>query len=404
MRILCTVQPLVGHFHAMVPLAQALKQQGHEVAFATAESFAPRVTSAGFAHFPCGRNEGRSDNNILTSLPEWPSIEASVPHKGIQQLWGFIQGLGPQMAGDLVNLMRRWKPEVIVRDPLEFGSTIAAELLGLPYASISWALYISPRYGCTGPLNALRQRYGLPEDPGLASFDRYFVLNGLPPSWDLSRGAPAPPVTHRYGMPPFDLSVRQDLPDWVQTLSDCPTIYATLGTAFNQQPDKFRALIEAVNTEDFNTILTVGPSVDPAQFHPLPRRVKIEQYIPQTLILPHCDVMLFHGGFNSLHSALWHALPVVIMPQDAGDQMPTALQCAELGIGVPVNGDRPEPEAIRSAIQSVLKNPTYRLRAKQLQVEMTGLPNLSEAVRRLETLARTHEPQLNDGSRSGLSS
>jgi UDP:flavonoid glycosyltransferase YjiC (YdhE family) len=331
-------------------------------------------------------------NEALTSLPEWPSIEAAVPHKGMQQLWAFIQGFGPQMADDLINLMPAWKPDVIVRDPLEFGSCIAAELFDIPYASILWALYISPRYGCTAPLNALRQRYGLPDDPTLDSFDRYFVLNALPPSWALTLGAPPPAVTHRFCMPPFDVSVQQDLPDWVQGLDDHPNVYATLGTTFNQHPQRFRALLEAVSTEDFNTIITVGQSVDPAQFYPLPPRVKIEQYIPQTLILPHCDAVIFHGGFNSLHSALWHGLPTVIMPLEAGDQQPTGFQCAELGLGVLVDGD--QPEVIRTAITSILADATYRSQAQRLQQEMMELPSLLDAVQRLEVLARTHEPQL----------
>ncbi len=393
MRVLFTVQPFFGHFHSLVPLAQALKEHGHEVAFATSENFGPVVKRAGFDHFSCGRNCAGS-NDILTTLPEWPAIQAAVSHPGMQQIWGFIQGFGPQMADDLIALMQGWKPDVIIRDPLEFGSTIAAELFDIPYASILWALYISPRYGCAAPLNALRQRYGLPEDPGLKSFDRYFVLNALPPSWGLGLGAPPPPVTHRFCMPPFDLSVQQELPDWVQNLPDCPTVYATLGTTFNQQPERFQALIDALSAEDFNTIITVGQSMDPTQFHPLPQHVKIERYIPQTLILPTCDAVIFHGGFNSLHSALWHGLPVVIIPLEAGDQMPTAQQCADLGIGVLVNG---EPEAIRSAVKAVLTDANYRLRAQQLQREMMELPPLSEAVRRLERLARTHDPQLMNG-------
>ncbi len=394
MRFLFTVQPLVGHFHSMVPLAQALTDHGHEVAFATSENFGPIVKRVGFEHFSCGRDCFGS-NDILTTLPEWPAIEAQVSHKGIQQIWGFMQGFGPQMADDLIDLIPVWKPDLIVRDPIDFGGYVAAELFDLPHASIMWAIYISPRQGCVDPLNALRQRYGLPAEPELDSFDRYFVLNALPPSWTFLGAVPRA-VTHRFCMPPFDRSVTQDLPDWVHTLPDQPTVYATLGTTFNQTPDRFRALIAALSREDFNTIITVGQSMDPAQFHPLPRHVKIERYIPQTLILPYCDAFIFHGGFNSLHSALWHGLPMVIMPLEGGDQQPTGQQCAELGIGVLVDGESPEPETIRCAIRSVLDQSTYRLRARQFQREMMELPDLSQAVLRLEILAETHEPQTTD--------
>jgi UDP:flavonoid glycosyltransferase YjiC (YdhE family) len=67
-------------------------------------------------------------------------------------------------------------------------------------------------------------------------------------------------------------------------------------------------------------------------FNPIPT-TSIVQYIPQTLLLPHCDLLIFHGGYNSLLSALWHGLPVVITPLGAGDQLPNARQCEKLGQG-----------------------------------------------------------------------
>src|SRR5438045_3025197 len=37
-----------GHFHPLVPLARALQQRGHEVAFATGPSMKPQVEASGF--------------------------------------------------------------------------------------------------------------------------------------------------------------------------------------------------------------------------------------------------------------------------------------------------------------------------------------------------------------------
>jgi MGT family glycosyltransferase len=200
-------------------------------------------------------------------------------------------------------------------------------------------------------------------------------------------------VTHRFCAPPFDLNSGAVLPEWVRSLPEQPTLYATLGTTFNRSPGTFRAMIAALSTEEVNLIMTVGRSMDPAQFQPLPSHIKVERYIPQTLLLPYCDALIFHGGYNSLHSALWHGLPMVLMPMGAGDQYPTALRCAAVGAGVLVEGNPPEPESIRAATQAVLGRSTYRARARQLQREIKGLPPLSEAVRRLEVLARDREPQ-----------
>jgi UDP:flavonoid glycosyltransferase YjiC (YdhE family) len=65
-------------------------------------------------------------------------------------------------------------------------------------------------------------------------------------------------------------------------------------------------------------------------------------------------------------------------------------------VGVLLEGSPPEPEAIHAAVKSVIEEPGYRARARQLQREIKALPGLSEAVRRLEILAETRAPQFND--------
>jgi UDP:flavonoid glycosyltransferase YjiC (YdhE family) len=404
MKFLFTVQPLLGHFHAMVPLALALRDHGHEVAFATGKSFGSTVQRVGLRHFPCGLDLSGEPNSIFETLPNWEIIKAKYSSVGAQQVYGFVQALGPRMADDVIDLLRTWKPDVIIRDPLEFGGYIAAEQYGVPHATITWAIYISPKSLCPEALIELRQRYGLPDDPELNTLDRYLVFNFLPPAWKLPL-APFPPVTHRFCAPPFDLSSADRLPEWISALPDRPTVYATLGTTFNQSPATFQAILTALSTEDVNAVITVGRSMDPARFQPrtaqpllaqpLPAHIHIEQYIPQTLLLPHCDAILFHGGYNSLHSALWHGLPMVITPLEAGDQYPTGLLCEKLGVGVMVKEQPPEPEAIRAAVRAVLEQPAYRARAQELQRDLQALPSLAEAVIRLENLARSHEPQCN---------
>lgn len=49
-----------GHFRPLVPLAHALATRGHEVVFAAASAWEPRVAEEGFALFPAGltRAEG----------------------------------------------------------------------------------------------------------------------------------------------------------------------------------------------------------------------------------------------------------------------------------------------------------------------------------------------------------
>jgi MGT family glycosyltransferase len=309
-----------------------------------------------------------------------------------EQIFGFVQGLGPRMVDDLLAQGAAWQPDLIVRDPVEYGGYVAAEVLGIPHASIMWAIYIDPRHILPELLDGLRMRHGLPSDPTLASYDRFLVLKFLPPSWQIPMPA-EPAVTHCFSAPPFDMSSDDALPTWVDALPDRPTVYATLGTTFNKAPGIFRAIIDALSRLPVNGIITVGKAMDPAQFGTLPANVYVEKYIPQTLLLSRCDAMIFHGGYNSFHSAMWHGLPVVAVPLEAGDQVPTAEQLAAMGLGVMVKEQPPTAQAIAAAVEHILCDEAYRARGTAFGAELRSLPPLEIAVARLEQLARDHAPQ-----------
>ena len=69
MRALVTTQPGFGHFHPLIPLAQALTTAGHEVAVACAPSFHPTVEAAGVGAVPAGIDWRVSDmGNAFPSM------------------------------------------------------------------------------------------------------------------------------------------------------------------------------------------------------------------------------------------------------------------------------------------------------------------------------------------------
>jgi N-glycosyltransferase len=126
----------------MAPLAQALKNYGHEVSFATGAGFGPVLQRLGFQHSPCGFDFDGSVY-IFEALPEWETIKKKMPSGPAQQLCGFVEGLAPKMADDLLKLGNTWRPDLLVRDPVEFGGYIAAEAWRLPHVTVTWAVYIA---------------------------------------------------------------------------------------------------------------------------------------------------------------------------------------------------------------------------------------------------------------------
>jgi MGT family glycosyltransferase len=137
-----------------------------------------------------------------------------------------------------------------------------------------------------------------------------------------------------------------------------------------------------------DVVATVGPHVSPDEFQPLPENVRIEEYMPQSQVLPHCDAVVSHGGSGSVLGALAHGLPSVLLPMGA-DQPLNAARCEELGVARVLDAVRATPEAIRESVSIVLSGPSYRVAAELLRDEIARLPEPAQAVTLIERLAET---------------
>jgi UDP:flavonoid glycosyltransferase YjiC (YdhE family) len=388
MRVLFTCVAATGHLHPLVPVARALADAGHEVAFATHAAMAPLVERAGFRHVPAG---------LHFSMPEMAEMMAQVKGLAGEEAERFVMRrafagvLAERMAADLLARPEARSADLLVRDETELGACVAAERLGLPHAAVSiLAAGFQPRWRgwLAEPLNALRAAHGLPPEPAPVMPFRYLTLHPFPPSFLATALRP----TDRPIRPaPFDRSGDEALPTWVDALPARPTVYATLGTVFNDRADLFATFLAALRDEPVNLIITVGRDRDPAQFGSQPSHVRIERYIPQTLLFPRCDLVLTHGGSGTVTAALAHGRPLVVVPVSA-DQPENAARCAALGVGRVVEAERATPQAVRDAVRAVLADPVYRWNAERLRDEIRALPGPDYVVALLERLAVERRP------------
>ncbi len=393
MRILFTTVQLPGHFHPLVPIARVVAEAGHEVAFACAASFISTVERAGFRTFPAGFDDrGRA---LPELFPGFFKGMAAVRYWGIPNI--FVGVYAVAMTPDLLTIARAWHPDLIVRDTHEYGGCVAAEVLGIPHASIRTAS-TSSQYGLrhlvAEALARLRELNGLPPDPDTEMPFRYLHLAAEPPRFRLEDG-PVAPTLHLLRPTNFE-SGDEALPPWVAELPARPTVYATLGTVFGRGSDGlaiFQAMLAALRDEPINLIVTVGRENDPTDFGPQPPNVHIERFIPQSLLLPHCDLVVHQGGFSTVTGTLNAGLPMVIIPISA-DQPYNAECCASLGVGVVIEPGERSAEAIRAAVREVMDNPSYRQKAEHLRDEMAALPGPEHAVTLLEQLAMEKQPIL----------
>lgn len=298
---------------------------------------------------------------------------------------------------ELLNIISEWHPDLLVRDNTEYAGCVAATAAGIPHAVMQIA-GLGPGFlqNIDEPLRQLCDLAGVaPADPAALMY-RYLLL--LPRPFRLWKpDFPAPSTLHSFRYVGFSGAGDEVLPPWTTTLAG-PTIYATLGTVANYATDVFTAILEGLRDEPANLILTVGRDRDPAEFGEQPANVRVERYIPQDLLLPHCDLVVTHGGSGTMLDALSHGIPMVMIPY-AADQPLNARLCAQEGVARVVwladhTGPGQLAQAIKEAARDVLGNPRYRIEAQRLRKEIDDLPGLEHAVALLERLIAERAPIL----------
>lgn len=387
MRIMFTFVGGNGHFEPLVPIARAAEAAGHSVAFTGRPGLMLSVQAAGFVAFPSGADFGDSDERMALL-----AVDMAREERDLRE--GFARRLARQRCGDILALCDEWQPDVIVCDEADFGSMIAAEQLGLPHASvlvIAAGSFVRPEV-VGEALDEVRAENGLPPDSDLMMLRRHLVLSPFPPGYR-DPGFPLPATAHSIRPAVFDAK-GADAPEWITRLADMPTVYFTLGTVFNRESgDLFARVLAGLRDLPINVIVTVGRHIDPAEFGPQPDHVRIEQFIPQAQLLPHCDAVVSHGGSGSVIGALAHGLPMVLIPMGA-DQPLNGGRCEALGVGRVLDAVEATPEMIGEAVRVVLGDAGYREAAERLRDEMAALPGADYAVRLIEGLATQSENQV----------
>jgi len=395
MRFLFTVQPSAGHLHPLVPVAGALAGAGHDVAVCSSPSFRGEVEAFDLTHIDAGLDWVTSDHSTWGAFPPMPPPG---PEFAAFVVTVFADITAGHMVPHLLSIAADWKPDLIIRESMEYGGCLAAERLGLPHASVGgngYSAIDSPdvryfpgnRRMVAEPMARHRERFGLPPDRDNLMPFRYLHLCFTPPAWD-DPTAPRPPNTtflrHVNATKPG-----ASLPGWIEALPDRPIVLASLGTVFNATPGVLEAIIGGLGSEPVNLVVAIGPDQDPARFGTVPPNVRLEPYLPQPELLPHCELFVTHGGFNSVKESLISGVPMVVVPITA-DQPYCAERCSALGVARVIAPDQRTPDEVRAAAGEVLADPGYRANAVRFRDQMLGLPGSDHVVELLEGLARNH--------------
>jgi MGT family glycosyltransferase len=165
-------------------------------------------------------------------------------------------------------------------------------------------------------------------------------------------------------------------------------VHVTLGTVFaTESGDLFPRLLTGLGQLPVEVVVTVGRDINPAELGLQPEHVHVEQWVPQSLLLPHTDLVVSHGGSGTVIAALAHGLPQVVIAMGA-DQMHNADRVQALGLGRALHPVTTTAAEIRDTAAALLTDDRAQSAAQRMQREVSALPGLDSALTLLETTAR----------------
>jgi MGT family glycosyltransferase len=399
-RFLMTVWPLSGHLHPNLAVANALRAQGHDVAFYTGERGRSNVESEGYKLYPFRHvNEARF-NELLRAIGKITLDWTKTPQQlGYWREW--LLGTLPGQLADLEEALADWRPDALVCDPTMWAPTlilhearpipvavfsyVATCLLPGPGAPIPGFPLPRPRttadrfarqvlqaalnlaaFGTRQGVNVLRRRYGLP--PLGTSMTDYtgrmplYLVQGIP-EFDYNR-QDLPPSVHYVGNCPWDRPSNEPPLAFLGELShDRPWVYVTEGTAHFREPLALKAAVHGLADAPVQVIATSNHSPTELGVSSLPANFRLERWIPYSDLVPRVDLIVTTGGTNTIMQALTAGVPLIIVPS-SWEQPESAWRVAEAGVGLRLSPRDCTPEKLRVAVETILATPSFRQNAR----------------------------------------
>ncbi len=392
MRILLGAFGDPGHAFPMIALGRALRARGHDVALQTWARWQTHVEAEGIA---------------FATAPEY-----RVFPQGSEPL-DFYAAV-ERAARDTLPLVRELEPHVLVSDILTLAPALAAELAGVPWATL--VPHVFP-YGAPGfPVYSLgarpartaagRASWRALERPVVAGLERgRRELNRVRTQLGLA------PLAHFHGgisralalVATFpQLEYPRNWPDWAHVVGplmwepptedvappagEGPLVLVAPSTAQDPSQRMLAAALRALDGLPVRVLATYNRRLPPRALH-VPSGARVVDWLSYSRTMPRCELVVCHAGHGTLARALASGCAVVACPA-VGDMNENAarLDWAGAGVRVPrrfVGSAR----ALRLAVERALGDASMRLRAREIAAWSAAHDSGAVAAQLLERLA-----------------
>jgi glycosyltransferase (activator-dependent family) len=399
MRVLFVTWEGRTHVYPSVPLLWAFYAAGHDVRVACQPNLVSEVIKAGLPAVAMGGSydvvaEIRRDPTQLKFTPtaSFEEIIAEVRHS-----IGLLTGYNDVMAEDLVAFARRWRPDLVLWDPIVFAGRLAARACGAADARTLWGpdLFTHRRQMFADMAASLPPELtDSPLKQWLAkSYERLGMTldeeADLVGQWSID---PTPPrmrlpikcelVPMRY----IPYNGQAIVPPWLLDPPTRPRICLTPGTSsvrlMGMDSLPMPTAMAALSKIDADVIVGITDE-HPGFGDDLPDNVRVLQGLSLHMLLPTCAAIVHHGGAGTTMTAAVHGLPQLVIPQVA-DQTTNAMQIAATGAGINLSDTEVSVESIHDSVVRLLEESAYLAAAAELKAEIEQQPTPHEVVRTME--------------------
>ncbi len=142
----------------------------------------------------------------------------------------------------------------------------------------------------------------------------------------------------------------------------------SLGTVMNGKPRIYEQILDGLAVLDASVVVSAGTSLRRLSERRRARTWLFER-VPQVALLPQVDLVVTHGGNNTVQECLALGKPMLMVPF-GGDQIENAARVERLGVGEALNPTRLDREQVRDAAVRVVA--ASQLRSRALATSLGG--------------------------------
>jgi MGT family glycosyltransferase len=411
-----------GPTNNCVGIGDVLRRRGHRVVFVIEESFAGTLAEKGFEEalmrlMPPPEQEEEPGQFWKDFIRETAPVfrKPTIEQLGefIQPTWQALIDGAKYVEPRLREIIDDVQPDVVVEDnvlcfpalpasgrpwvrivscnPLELKDPdVPPVFSGYPERDRSgWdefrAEYERTHRAMWEDFDTFVQEHGAPGLPDLEFIheSRWLNLYVYPEEADYARARPLGATWHR-----LDASVRTTDAEWTPPEGDGPLIYLSLGSLGSADVELMKQLVAELANTPYRFVVSKGPQHGEYE---LADNMVGAEFLPQTNVLPHVDLVITHGGNNTTTESFYFGKPMIVLPL-FWDQYDNAQRVEELGFGRRLPTYAHDRDELVRAIEELLGDDALRARMRDASARLQRLPGTSKAAELIERVALTKEP------------